>query len=104
MAKDLAWLKPTKKSFPFFIFLAVLYSLVLLFMSGFNNLMGVRCTTKPYHDVPNIYPGSLSGQVCATDFELVLGYIAMIILYFVIPYAIMYVIAHLRNRKRDSEG
>lgn len=98
------WLKPSKKSIITFVIVGTLYSFFVFILVSFCALVGgLICLDKPHHSVPNIFPGSSSCQICATNSELIVGYLIMILLYFVLPFIVIYVLSSLLNLKRNSK-
>lgn len=98
------WLKPTKKSITTFAVAVVLYLFFLYTQTRYCTQALLLCSDKPNHNVPNIFPGSSSCQVCATNSELVMGYFIMIITAFVLPIIIIYLVSSLLNLlKRNTK-
>ncbi|MGM5482704.1 MAG: hypothetical protein ACQESF_04540 [Nanobdellota archaeon] len=46
--------------------------------------------TASHHHVTNLFPGSFCCQICATNIELIGGYIYLIFIYIIIPIIIIY--------------
>jgi len=79
-------LKPSRKKTIITIVLFAIYLVFIYTSSTIVCLAYLECTDKPHHTVMNHYPGSMCGQVCATSFELVLGYLYL----FLLPLVILY--------------
>jgi len=96
------WLKPTKKSIKTFIIVGSIYEVFIFMKIIFSSctMLYIVCSQKPHHNVPNIFPGSMSCQVCASNSELILGYAQIILVYFLIPLIIIYFLSSLLNLKR----
>ena len=89
---------------------AILIYLVYLFfifvLLGFQCMAAVICQEKEWHKVLIYFPGSRCGQICATQNELVIGYISWSLIYFILPFIIIYFILrkihHYRNGKKKE--
>lgn len=97
------WLKPTKKSIITFIALGIIYSYFTFSAMNTCTAIYLDCSGKPSHGVPGIFPGARGCQICATNPELIKGYMIMILTSFIVPFIVIYLLSSLLNLKRNSK-
>lgn len=81
----------------------VLFIMIYLLIASFVWLIGhaccemaiVRCGSGQVYKVPSYFPGAGCCQVCATQSELIIGYILMILQYYILPAIILYILISL---------
>ncbi len=67
-------IKSSKKSLLIFILIAIVYLLIIFMRMNICTKVGLVCSEETHYDVPSIYPGSSSCQICANENELTKGY------------------------------
>jgi hypothetical protein len=87
--------RPTKAKIILFVILYLLLASFIWMMGSACCEMLVKCVDKPGHAVPSYFPGAMCCAVCATQSELILGYVIMILTYYALPAVILYVLLSL---------